>query len=115
MKITFRARFRWREDLQHVSESDLNDLFLMFLPTKIEIYKIPETVFGSSRMSFEIKMETKELYTLKQIRETFRKLDILVTDISNVKREFEEEELDQVKKLSAFNILFNETRGDKKC
>lgn len=114
MKISFRARFRtaeWKEF--RGCEVELNDVFLIFLPNKIEIIPVKATGYGTGAR-FDVKMVTKKLFTLEDIKEKLHAVGINITNISHVKREFTDEELEQVKTLVCFREIFSPTEGEVK-
>ena len=112
MKISFRGRFRSHTWAQiKFCEIKLNDIFLVFLPNKLEIAPIGDGTYGQV---FEIKMVTKKLFTLEDIIKKLDEHKIKLTDISHVKREFTDEELEQVKKSMCFKEIFNPTEMEMK-
>jgi len=117
MKISFVADFRQKDNSYYISETKLNDAFLVFLPKRIEI--LPERASKraysgfSSGNYFEIKMETSDFYTIEDIQKMLQKFGIRMDKISSVKREFTSEELEKVKNMVCFQEIFNPIEGKK--
>jgi len=112
MKIGFRARFKDSEKRTPIyNEERLSDSFLVFLPSRIEIIPIKDVEqhsYNSGRL-YEIKMEVSKLITMEELKEKLLKMDISIKSISNIKREFTKEELEEVEKLVCFKEIFEPT------
>lgn len=111
MKISFRGKFL-QKDRWAIQESKLNDLFLLFLPKKLEIMPCRLTDFSHLSGWFDIKMETKQLFTLEDIKEKFKERGIIIKEMTMIKREFSEKELKELRTSVCFKEIFKPS-GDK--
>jgi len=117
MKVSFIADFREKDNQHYISETKLNDAFLVFLPKRIEI--LPERASKraysgfSSGNYFEIKMETSELYTIEDIQKMLEKFGIRMEKVSSVRREFTPEELEKIKNMVCFKQIFEPSEVKK--
>lgn len=116
MKIGFRAKFSDKETYKDIyDEERLSDSFLIFLPSKLEITPLKaDSSYASTRgRYYEIRMETGKLFTMEEIKEKLRRMEITMKNISHIKREFSKEELEEVKKLVCFKEIFQPTELKK--
>lgn len=112
MKISFEAEFRKKNLTDFVFEEELNDVFLIFLPRKIEITTLKAPSYLGA--FYALKMETDEVYSLKEMKERLENLGIYMERVRNVKREFREEELEKIKKMVCFEKIFKNQKSRKK-
>jgi len=106
MKISFVGRFKLKERHLYLSEIKMNDVFLSFLPNKLEVIKDTKAEYSSWGTAYSIKMELKTVVTLDEIVEQLKSLGILLEKISDVKREFSDKELEEIRQKVCFKKLF---------
>lgn len=112
MKISFRARFRWKERYKDVyDEEALNDAFLVFLPRKLEIV---EAVSSSYGRYYDIKMETDKVFTFEEIKEKLEKVGVQASDFTRIKREFTKKEQKEIKSMVCFKKIFHSSKKRKR-
>lgn len=115
MKISFKARFTDIEHRRWMREKELNDKLLSFLPSRLEVVPIKNTGHLHEPPNFGVKMEVSNFFSLEDLVEKMAKLGISVSKITEVKREFTKEELEEIKKMVCFKEIFTPTEGKMKA
>lgn len=108
MKIGFTARFMKKEGWKPISEEELNDIFLFFLPRKLMIKPVEKGSRYSSHTFYEVKMETDTLFTLEDIKAKLNDKGIALEGITEISREFSKKELLEVQKRLCFKKVLED-------
>lgn len=114
MKLSFTADFRWNREGRFRpvhEEEELNDIFLAFLPKRIEIIKNNKK--GGYGVYYTVTMETDKIFSLEELKEELAKRSVLIKDLCDIKRTFTPKELKEIQKMVCFKEVFNPSGATK--